>query len=117
MLGSHGYRIIEYATESNRVPFREWLAGLDIRTRARIQARVFRFESGNLGDTKPVGAGLFEARLDFGPEYRIYMGIAAGRLIILLGGGDKRSQRRDIAATKKMWAGWKEANSHDKKKP
>ena len=64
--------IREYVASDGRNPFREWLASLEVATRARIQARVFRFEMGNLGDHKSVGAGVWEARLAFGPGYRIY---------------------------------------------
>jgi putative addiction module killer protein len=77
-------------------PFRDWLEGLDVSVRARIQARVFRFELGNFGDHKSVGRGVWEARLQFGAGYRIYFGRVDNRLIILLSGGDKGSQGRDI---------------------
>jgi putative addiction module killer protein len=64
----------EYLTASGKSPFRQWLETLDTVTRARIQARVLRFESGNMGDHKSVGAGVWEARVAFGPGYRIYFG-------------------------------------------
>jgi putative addiction module killer protein len=57
----------EYVDDSGRIPFRDWLSQLDAVTRARVQARVLRFEMGNLGDHKEVGDGVSEARLDFGP--------------------------------------------------
>ncbi len=57
----------EYVEDSGRIPFRDWLVELDKATRARVQARILRFETGNLGDHKDVGAGVLEARLDFGP--------------------------------------------------
>jgi len=64
----------EYVEDSGRIPFRDWLTALDKATRARVQARILRFETGNLGDHKDVGAGVLEARLDFGPGYRVYFG-------------------------------------------
>jgi len=65
-----GYKIVEFLNEADKSPFREWLESLDKNTQARIQARIFRFESGNFGDAKQVGFGVHEARFDFGPGYR-----------------------------------------------
>ena len=86
----------EYVEDSGRIPFRDWLGGLDITTRARVQARILRFEMGNLGDHKEVGAGVWEARFDFGPGYRLYFGRRGRELVLLLTGGDKKSQSKDI---------------------
>src|SRR6267142_690662 len=68
------FAIREYLTPQGRNPFREWLKTLDMGVQARIQGRVLRFENGNLGDHKNVGGGVWEARLDFGPGYRLYFG-------------------------------------------
>ena len=77
--------------------FSKWLVGLrDIRARARIQARIDRLETGNVGDTKPVGEGVSEVRIDYGPGYRIYFVQRGSELFILLAGGDKSSQSKDI---------------------
>lgn len=77
--------------------FSKWLAELrDLRARARIQARIDRLEMGNAGDTKPVGEGVLEMRIDYGPGYRVYFIRRGSELIILLAGGDKRSQSKDI---------------------
>ena len=67
-------RVREYLTAEGRNPFRDWLRTLDTANRARIQARILRFELGNLGDHKPVGGGVSEARFAFGPGYRVYFG-------------------------------------------
>ena len=77
--------------------FAKWIDGLrDIRARARVLARIERLAMGHAGDVKPVGEGVSEMRIDCGPGYRVYF-IRRGReLIILLAGGDKRSQRQDI---------------------
>ena len=106
--------ILEYRTAASKVPYREWLTTLDVVTKARIQARVFRFELGHLGDTKSVGDGVFEARVDFGSGYRVYFGRSGRSLIVLLLGGDKRSQQRDIAKAKSHWTEWKVENAKKK---
>ena len=111
------FEIKQYLTETGECPFRDWLACLDIDIRARIQARIFRLELGNLGDYKFLGAGIYELRCDFGPGYRIYFGIEGRKIILLLVGGDKKTQRKDIAIAKSYWLTWKKGLSHDKKKP
>src|SRR5258706_16058968 len=98
--------IREYLGPDGRSPFRDWLSGLDVPTRARVQARVLRFETGNLGDHKSVGDGVWEARLDFGPGYRLYFGRIGQTVVLLLLGGDKRSQTRDIERAKRLWANY-----------
>ena len=77
--------------------FSKWILKLrDVRARARIQARIDRLELGNAGDVKPVGEGVSEMRIDYGPGYRVYFIQKGSELIILLAGRDKRSQSRDI---------------------
>jgi putative addiction module killer protein len=77
--------------------FAKWLEGiLDARVRARILARIERLAVGNPGDVKPVGEGVSELRIDYGPGYRIYFIIQRRQIIILLAGGDKSSQATDI---------------------
>lgn len=102
----------EYLTADGRSPFRQWLETLDTSTRARIQARVLRFESGNMGDYKSLGAGVWEARVAFGPGYRIYLGKLGSTAILLLCGGDKASQRNDIKQAKRHWADHSEVTKH-----
>lgn len=70
-------------------------------------------ESGNAGDVKPVGEGVSEARIDYGPGYRIYFGTRGKVLIVLLVGGDKSTQDKDIKAAKAMWEAWKEENNDE----
>ena len=98
-----GFVVREYVEDSGRIPFRDWLGGLDITTRARVQARILRFEMGNLGDHKEVGAGVWEARFDFGPGYRLYFGRRGRELVLLLTGGDKKSQSKDIKRAREFW--------------
>ncbi|MDH5700864.1 MAG: type II toxin-antitoxin system RelE/ParE family toxin [Nitrospirota bacterium] len=77
--------------------YAQWLDGLpDIRARARIQVRVERLAAGNTGDVKPVGEGVSELRVDYGPGYRVYFTKRGSKLIILLAGGDKSTQATDI---------------------
>jgi len=77
--------------------FTEWLDGLqDVRARARVLVRIERLAGGNPGDVKPVGEGVSELRIDYGPGYRVYYKQHGQKVIILLAGGDKRTQARDI---------------------
>jgi putative addiction module killer protein len=83
--------------------FVRWLTGLrDRRARARIQARIDRLALGNPGDVKPVGSGLSEMRIDYGSGYRVYFVERGTAVVILLAGGDKRTQERDIAVARKL---------------
>jgi putative addiction module killer protein len=77
--------------------YAKWLDGLrDIRARARVLARVERLATGNAGDAEPVGEGVSELRINYGPGYRVYYKQQGRELVILLAGGDKSSQTRDI---------------------
>ena len=99
-----------YRTSSGREPVTEWLKSLrDLKTRTRIQARFDRIESGNLGDHKSVGDGIFELRFQFGTGYRIYFGEVDNTIILLLYGGDKSSQDRDIERAKAYWQEYRES--------
>jgi putative addiction module killer protein len=83
--------------------FTDWLARLrDVSAHARVITRIRRMELGNPGDVKPVGEGLSEMRIAYGPGYRLYFTRRGSTVVILLCGGDKSSQRRDIAAAKQM---------------
>lgn len=78
--------------------FADWFAGLrDREARARITARIRRLSLGNPGDVKPVGRGVSEMRIDYGPGYRVYFVQRGNTVVVLLCGGDKRHQDRDIA--------------------
>lgn len=82
-------------------PFSEWMAGLrDSKGRAVIARRIERLSLGNFGDYKPVGDGVLELRVDFGPGYRVYFTRRGREIVILLCGGDKSSQAKDIARAK-----------------
>jgi putative addiction module killer protein len=77
--------------------YAKWFASLrDPQARARIDARIRRLSLGNPGDAQPVGEGVSELRIDYGPGYRVYFTLRGDKLVILLAGGDKRTQQRDI---------------------
>jgi putative addiction module killer protein len=77
--------------------YKAWFAGLrDERARARIDVRIKRLALGNAGDVKPVGEGVSELRIDYGPGYRVYFAQRGSEIVLLLCGGDKRRQDRDI---------------------
>ncbi len=80
-----------------------WFDRLDARAAARVATALFRMEQGNLSNAKGVGAGVFEYRIDAGPGFRIYFGKDVDSLIILLGGGTKARQQRDIEAARNSW--------------
>ncbi len=93
----------EFISAAGHVPYRDWLLGLDRVTRARIQARVLRFEDANFGDCKSVGGGVLEARVMFGPGFRIYFGRDGDAIVLLLVCGSKASQMRDIRLARAYW--------------
>ena len=77
--------------------YAKWLDGLrDVRARARVLVRVERLAAGNPGDVRPVGEGVSELRIDYGPGYRVYFKKQDRTIVVLLAGGDKRTQSRDI---------------------
>lgn len=89
--------------------FKRWLRGLrDVRIRTRIVLRVRRLEAGNVGDAKPIGEGLSELRIDYGPGYRVYFMRRGAVLVVLLCGGDKRTQQQDIATAKRITTEWRD---------
>jgi putative addiction module killer protein len=89
--------------------FINWVNRLrDRRAAARIATRVLRLADGNAGDVRPVGEGVSEMRIDYGPGYRVYFISRGEAVVLLLCGGDKRTQDRDIALAKKLAKEWKE---------
>ena len=100
-----------YETPDGRCPFNDWLLALrDVHARARIRARIARVREGNFGDAKPIGEGVHELRVHHGPGYRIYFGRLGRAVVILLCGGDKRTQPRDIARAKRYWRAHRDAD-------
>jgi putative addiction module killer protein len=96
--------VIVYAGNDGNEPFTEWLYGLrDVIGRQRILARIKRLEQGNYGDCETVGDGVSELRLFFGAGYRVYFGEDNNNIVVLLCGGDKGSQQKDIKQAKIYW--------------
>ncbi len=93
-----------YQRRNGDLPFVNWIKGLrDLRGKQKIEARVDRVRSGNLGDHAPVGEGVTELRLQFGPGYRVYLGQEGDTFVVLLCGGDKSTQDEDIKKAKSYW--------------
>jgi putative addiction module killer protein len=93
-----------YSAINGKKPFISWLESLkDNKARYRIKERLDRIALGNMGDCKPIKQGVFELRLDFGPGYRVYFGEENQKMVILLCGGDKSIQEKDIKRVIKYW--------------
>jgi len=103
--------IEEYETAGGKNPVREWLDGLDHVVSARVRMRINRIAIDNFGDVRPVGDGVSELRIFFGAGYRVYFAQYGKDIVILLCGGDKGSQTKDIEKAKKYWADFKRRNS------
>jgi putative addiction module killer protein len=89
-----------YQRADSAAPFEDWLLGLEDFTASRIQSYLDRMKSGNFGNSRSVGRGVLELKINFGPGYRVYFLRDGGQVVILLCGGDKGSQERDI---RKAW--------------
>ena len=98
-----------YVASDGRQPFAEWFAELEAGARARVTRAVVRLEQGNFSNVKSVGEGVFEYRIDFGPGYRVYFGHDGDALVILLTGGTKRRQQRDIDEAHAHWLNYKQS--------
>ncbi len=100
--------IREYVGTEGRSPYGKWFDGLNAQAAAKVATALVRMEQGNLSNAKGIGAGVSEYRIDFGPGYRIYFGKDGDMLIILLGGGTKKRQQRDIEVAKTLWREYKQ---------
>jgi putative addiction module killer protein len=104
--------VVIYADKKGQEPFSEWFYSLKDKTfKARIRNRIARLELGNFGDCEPVGEGIFELRFFFGPGFRVYFAEYGNTTILLLGGGDKKTQNKDILKTKNYWKEFKESEN------
>lgn len=100
--------VLRYVTESGEDVVGDWLASLrDARAAAKIAVRIDRLASGNWGDCKPLRAGVWELRIDWGPGYRVYYAMVSRACVLLLCGGDKRKQAADIARAVEYWKDYK----------
>ena len=99
--------IREYVDAEGGSPYAKWFNRLNAPAAAKVATSLVRMEQGNLSNTKGVGAGVFECRIDFGPGYRVYFGRDGRTLIILLGGGTKKRQQKDVEQAKAIWKEYK----------
>ena len=102
------FELLRYQRDDSREPFTEWLNAVrDKVTQARIRECLRHVQTGNFGDCEPVGDGVIELRIHIGPGYRVYFAQYGRALVLLLSGGDKRSQPDDIRRAKEHWLNWK----------
>ncbi len=99
--------IKEYIDPKGRSPYGNWFNRLNAPAAARIATALVRMEQGNFSNTKRIGEGVSECIIDFGPGYRVYFGRDGNSLIILLGGGTKKRQQKDIDEAKILWKEYK----------
>jgi putative addiction module killer protein len=99
--------VVVYQEQNGSRPFSNWFDALDIHAAVKVSDAVRRMGQGNLSDAKGVGSGVMEKRIDWGAGYRIYFGCDGKRLIVLLGGGTKKQQQRDIENARNRWADYK----------
>lgn len=97
-----------YETADGKCPFNDWFDRLDSAAAVKVTTALARMEHGNFGDVKSVGQGVSERRIFFGAGYRIYFGLDGGELVILLCGGSKKRQSKDIEAAKALWDEYKQ---------
>ena len=106
--------IREYLDLKGHSPFAKWLDGLNAPAAAKVTTGLIRIEQGNLSNAKGVGSGVYEYRIDFGSGYRVYFGKDGDTLVILLGGGTKKRQNRDIRAAQECWKDYKQRKAQEK---
>jgi len=114
VLPSNMLTALEYLDREGSSPFAKWFGGLDATAAAKVTTAVRRMELGNFSNVKGVGAGVFENRIDFGPGYRVYFGKDGENVVILLGGGTKKQQDRDIATAQERWKDYKKRKPRGK---
>lgn len=105
----------EYLNVDGRSPFREWRGKLDPEARRRVSTSLYRVALGNFSNTKSVGAGIFECKINFGPGYRVYFGKDGEEIVILLGGGTKQRQQNDISMAVARWEDYKQRKKQQEK--
>ena len=101
-------RIVEYITNDGKNHFGDWLAKIPAAHALRVTEALYRMERGNFGDHKAVGEGVMERRIFGSPALRIYYGTGGKKLVILLAGGGKNKQSKDIKKAKALWAAYKD---------
>jgi putative addiction module killer protein len=97
-----------YVASGGHAPFADWFEDLDLVARAKVTRAMARLRQGNFSSVKSVGEGVLELRIDFGPGYRVYFGRDGEALVILLTGGTKKRQQRDIDTARAYWQDYKQ---------
>ncbi|MGH7040633.1 MAG: type II toxin-antitoxin system RelE/ParE family toxin [Acetobacteraceae bacterium] len=113
MLPSNPLDLRFLVTDDDRTPFAAWFDQLDTVAAAKVTIALVRLAQGNLSRAKSVGEGVLECRIDWGPGYRIYFGRDGAALVILLTGGTKQRQQRDIERAKALWAAYRRGRRRD----
>lgn len=106
--------VLEYLDRSGSSPFAAWFRTLDAIAATKVTTAIRRLELGSVSNVKGVGGGVFEYRIDFGPGYRVYFGKDGAVVVILLGGGTKQRQDRDIASAHERWIDYKKRRTREK---
>src|SRR5271166_6882936 len=113
MLPLHSVQILEYLDWSGRSPYAEWFENLSAPAAAKVAVAITRLAQGNFSNVKGVGGGVYECRVAFGPGFRTYFGKDGDRLVILLAGGTKKRQQKDIEDANARWQDYKRRKSHE----
>jgi putative addiction module killer protein len=100
-------KIVEYLAVDGASPFRNWFDGLDSRAAAKVTTALIRMGMGNTSNVEGVGGGVYERKIDYGPGYRVYFGMDGKELVILVGGGTKKRQTRDIETASERWSDYR----------
>src|SRR5258708_121574 len=101
-------RVEEYITEAGKNPFADWFDGLDTHAANKVNTYLTRIEQGSTSNLKPIKGAFQEVVIDWGPGYRVYVGKDGNRLIVLLGGGTKKHQQKDIDYAEMLWEEYKQ---------
>jgi len=107
--------VVEYLDRDGHSPYAAWFDGLNAQAATKVAAASTRMSLGNFSKVKGVGSGVYEYVIDFGPGYRIYFGKDGEQLVILLGGGTKKRQQRDIRSAIELWEDYKHRKKEQEK--
>ena len=108
--------LVEYLDEKGRSPFEIWFNKINAQAAAKVTTALVRLEGGNTSNVKSLGSGVHELKIDFGPGYRVYFGYDGPKVVILLAGGTKKRQDKDIDTAKKRWADYTARKKKETKK-
>ncbi len=105
--------VLEYLAPAGRSPYAEWFDSLNAPAAAKVAVALARMSQGSLSNVKGVGGGVHEYRIDFGPGYRIYLAKDGDRMILLLGGGTKKRQQKDIENARRRWQDYRQRKKQE----